>query len=149
MSVYSFDDSAIDWQPFGDFPHFVFSVLQVDMQQRIADVIFKFEANQKIVLHRHKALNQTFVVQGEHRIYERDGTLREVRPAGSYTVSPASEVPHQEGGGEQDVIVLFSMRPQPGEILYEILDDKGNVVAEISIETLLSIFEAQKETATN
>jgi quercetin dioxygenase-like cupin family protein len=149
MSVYSFDDSAIDWQPLGDFPHFVFSILQVDMQQRIADVIFKFEANQKIVLHRHKALNHTFVVQGEHKIYERDGTLREVRPTGSYTVSPASEVPHQEGGGEQDVIVLFSMRPQPGEILYEILDDKENVVAEITMETLLSIFKAKNEVTTN
>ena len=147
MSVYSFDDSAIDWQPLGDFPHFVFSILQVDMQQRIADVIFKFEANQKIVLHRHKALNHTFVVQGEHKIYERDGTLREVRPTGSYTLSPASEVPHLEGGGEQDAIVLFSMRPQPGEILYEILDDSENIVAEITIETLLSIFEARKEAA--
>jgi quercetin dioxygenase-like cupin family protein len=147
MSLFNFDDSAIEWQPFGDFPHFVFSILQIDTRQQIADVIFKFAANQKIVLHRHKALNHTFVVQGEHRIYECDGTLREIRRPGSYTISPASEIPHREGGGEQDAIVLFSMRPQPGEILYEILDEQENVVAEINMDTLISIFEARKEPA--
>jgi hypothetical protein len=86
-------------------------------------------------------------VQGEHRIYECDGTLREIRRPGSYTISPASEIPHREGGGEQDAIVLFSMRPQPGEILYEILDEQENVVAEITMDTLISIFDARKEPA--
>jgi 2,4'-dihydroxyacetophenone dioxygenase len=135
-----FDDSTIRWQPFGDFPHFVYSILQVDMEQRIADVLFKFAAGRQIVLHRHKALNHTFVVQGEHRIYETDGSLREVRPTGSYTVTPASETPHREGGGAEDVIVLFSMRPRPGEMLYEILDDGGQPIAEIALETLQTLF---------
>jgi 2,4'-dihydroxyacetophenone dioxygenase len=130
-----FDANTIPWQPFGDFPHFAFTILQVDMQQRIADVLFRFDANQQIVLHRHKALNHTFVVQGEHRLYEMDGRLREVRPTGSHTVSPANETPHREGGGATDAIVLFSMRPQPGEILYEILDDAGQPIAEITLET--------------
>ena len=141
-----FDDSAIRWQPFGDFPHFVFAIQHVDMEQRIADVLFKFAAGQQIVLHRHKALNHTFVVQGEHRLYEMDGRLREVRPTGSYTISPASETPHREGGGAEDVIVLFSMRPQPGEILYEILDDHGQPISEITLETLQAIFEAGQVT---
>ncbi|MCG2575892.1 regulator [Dechloromonas sp. XY25] len=140
-----FDDQAIRWQPFGDFPHFVFSILQVDMEQRIADVLFKFAAGQQIVLHRHKALNHTFVVRGEHHIYEMDGSRREVRPTGSYTISPASEAPHREGGGADDVIVLFSMRPKPGEVLYEVLDDDGHPVAEITLDTLYEIFRATKE----
>lgn len=140
-----FDDRAIDWQPFGDFPHFVYAIQHVDMQQRIADVLFRFKAGQQIVLHRHKALNHTFVVQGEHRLYEMDGTLREVRPTGRYTVSPASETPHREGGGpDQDAIVLFSMRPAPGETLYEILDDSGQLVAELTLETLQALFEARR-----
>ncbi len=142
-----FDANTIPWQPFGDFPHFAFSILQVDMQQRIADVLFRFDANQQIVLHRHKALNHTFVVQGEHRLYEMDGRLREVRPTGSHTVSPANETPHREGGGATDAIVLFSMRPQPGEILYEILDDAGQPIAEITLETLQAIFEVQQQAA--
>ena len=142
MAYTCFDDADIQWQPFGDFPHFVYAIQHVDMEQRIADVLFKFAANQQIVLHRHKALNHTFVVQGEHRIYERDGTLREVRPTGSYTVSPANETPHREGGGEQDVIVLFSMRPQPGEKLYELLDDQGNLLADLTLDTLHALHTA-------
>lgn len=148
MTFTCFDDSLIDWQPFGDFPHFVYAIQHVDMEQRIADVLFKFAAGQQIVLHRHKALNHTFVLQGEHRIYEMDGRLREVRPTGSYTVSPASEAPHREGGGpDKDVIVLFSMRPQPGEKLYEILDDQGHLLAELTLETLAALFEARHATA--
>ena len=139
-----FDVDAIHWQPFGDFPHFAYSILQVDATRRIADVLFRFDAGRQIVLHRHKALNHTFVIRGEHRLYEMDGRLREVRPTGSYTVSPASETPHREGGGAEDAIVLFSMRPLPGEILYEILDDAGQTIAELTLETLQALFEAQQ-----
>lgn len=82
MTVSNFDASAIDWQPFGEFPHFAFFIMNVDMEQRIADVIFRFDAGRQIVSHRHTSLNHTFVVQGEHRIYEHDGSLRKrVRPA--------------------------------------------------------------------
>lgn len=141
-----FDDSTIDWQPFGDFPHFQFAILHVDRARNLADVLFRFAAGQQIVLHRHKALNHTFVLRGEHLIYEEDGSLREARPTGSYTISPASETPHREGGGKQDAIVLFSMRPEPGELLYEILDDAGRPIAEVTLDTLEALFNARLAT---
>ncbi|NML27252.1 cupin domain-containing protein [Zoogloea dura] len=141
-----FDDSTIDWQPFGDFPHFQFAILHVDRARNLADVLFRFAAGQQIVLHRHKALNHTFVLRGEHLIYEEDGSLREARPTGSYTISPASETPHREGGGKQDAIVLFSMRPEPGELLYEILDDAGRLIAEVTLDTLEALFNARLAT---
>lgn len=151
MSIAHFDPAAIRWQPFGEFPHFEFAILAIDTEQRIADVIFKFAANQQIVLHRHRALNHTFVVRGEHRIYEADGRLREIRPTGSYTVSPASETPHREGGGNEDAIVLFSIRPQLADLLYEVLDDDGNAIGAITFELLRSLFAGepteQQETA--
>ncbi len=139
-----FDDSAIEWQPFGDFPHFQFAILHVDPARQLADVMFRFAAGQQIVLHRHKALNHTFVLRGEHLIYEEDGSLRETRPTGSYTISPASETPHREGGGREDAIVLFSMRPEPGQLLYEILDDVGTPIAEVSMDTLVALFAAHR-----
>lgn len=139
-----FDDSAIEWQPFGDFPHFQFAILHVDPARQLADVMFRFAAGQQIVLHRHKALNHTFVLRGEHLIYEEDGSLRETRPTGSYTISPASETPHREGGGREDAIVLFSMRPEPGQLLYEILDDAGTPIAEVSMDTLVALFAAHR-----
>mgnify|MGYP002137138347 CR=1 FL=1 len=83
--MHTFDDRLIRWQPFGDFPHFVYAIQHVDRAHRIADVLFKFAAGQQIVLHRHTALNHTFVVQGEHRLYEPDGSLREARATGTHT----------------------------------------------------------------
>jgi len=54
--------------------------------------------------------NNTFVVQGEHRLYEPDGTLKEIRPTGMYKSTPPGDV-HREGGGpDQDVVVFFDMR---------------------------------------
>ena len=67
---FAFDDRNIQWYQLGNFDHFVFAMLDVDRQKRIIDFIIKFAANQKIVLHRHLALTNTLVVQGEHRLYE-------------------------------------------------------------------------------
>ena len=60
------------------------SILDVDETAKIVDVLFRFAANEKIVLHRHVAAFHTFVVKGEHRIYTPEGELKEVRSAGTY-----------------------------------------------------------------
>jgi quercetin dioxygenase-like cupin family protein len=106
----------------------------------IADVLFKFAANEKIVLHRHKAHNNTFVVQGEHRLYKPDGTLKEVRAVGSMTSSPPDVEPHREGGGDQDVIIAFSIRGDG--VLYELLDDDKNIIGTISFQDLIDLHAA-------
>lgn len=144
MNTYQFDDNAVQWNRFGEFvPAFHYSILHLDEKSRIVDVLFKLPANERIVLHVHRALNHTFVVQGEHRLYETDGTLREIRRAGSYTVSPASEKPHREGGGEQEAVVLFSIRPGTDELIYELLDDSGSPVGTITFQTLVELYRAQ------
>ncbi|GAA6141658.1 regulator [Hydrogenophaga sp. 5NK40-0174] len=141
-----FNPDQIRWQPFGDAPHFAYHIQQVDLAQGIADVLFRFDAGQRIILHRHMALNHTFVVRGTHVIYHADGSVKERRPTGSYTVSPADTTPHTEGGGEDaDAIVLFSMRPEPGQLLYELLDDSGQKVGEIDLPLLHQLWLAQQE----
>jgi hypothetical protein len=45
MTPYKFNDSNIQWQPFGDFEHFVYSILNINEKNLIFDVLFKFEAN--------------------------------------------------------------------------------------------------------
>ena len=107
---HSFDDSHIRWHKLGDLKHFVFYVLDIDLDRGVFDFILKFEPNQRIILHRHLALTNTFVVQGEHRLYEPNGALKEIRLVGSYTSSPPGE-PHSEGGGDQELI-LFLQRPR-------------------------------------
>lgn len=145
MALYNFDDSNIRWNKLGDFEHLVYTILDIDEENKIADVLFKFAANQQIALHRHKAHNNTFVIQGEHRLYEANGKVKEIRPVGRYTVSPPSDEPHREGGGDgQDVIVLFSIRGSDG-ILYEILDDDLNQIATISMQDLIGLYQAQQD----
>lgn len=144
MSHFHFDESLIRWQTLAGFQYLHYSILDIDEQYHIVDVLFKFAANQKIVLHRHKVLNKTFVIQGEHRLYHADGCIKEIRLAGQYTSSPASDVPHREGGGEMDVIVLFSIRGGDG-VLYEILDDEQNVIGELRWQDFVDLYAAQTQ----
>ena len=140
MPIHAFDDRNIKWNRLGDYLHLHYSILDVDEKNGIADVLFKFAANEKIVLHRHLAHNNTFVVQGEHRLYKPDGTLKEIRPVGSMTSSPPSDEPHREGGGDQDVIIAFSIRGDG--VLYQLLDEDLNQIGSISMQDLIAIKNA-------
>ena len=88
MAPYNFDDHNIKWNKLGDLEHLLYSVLNVDEKNYIVHVLFKFDANEKIVLHRHMIPNNTFVVQGEHRLYEPDGMLKEIRPVRQLPIQP-------------------------------------------------------------
>jgi quercetin dioxygenase-like cupin family protein len=140
MPAFTFDDRNISWNKLGDFEHLFYSILDIDEKNKLADVLFKFSANEKIVMHRHLAHNNTFVIQGEHRLYKPDGTLKEVRAVGSMTSSPPNEEPHREGGGDQDVIIAFSIRGNG--VLYELLDDDMNVIGTISMDDLVALHKA-------
>ena len=142
MTAFNFDDRNIQWKKLGEFEHLRFSILDIDEKNKIADVLFKFSANEQIVLHRHLAHNNTFVIQGEHRLYHPNGVLKEVRPVGSLTSSPPSNDPHREGGGDQDVIIAFSIRGEG--VLYELLDDDQNLIATISMQDLVELHHAQR-----
>jgi 2,4'-dihydroxyacetophenone dioxygenase len=112
MTPYSFDDRNIKWDtvtlpPVGELKHLLFTILSVDEESHNVHVLFKFAANEKIILHRHMIHNNTFVVQGEHRLYEPDGTLKEIRPTGMYKSTPAGDV-HREGGGPDQDVIVFS-----------------------------------------
>jgi hypothetical protein len=142
MATHLFDDTLINWQTLDGFAHLAYYILNIDEANTTIDVLFKFTAQQQIVLHRHKALNHTFVIQGEHRLYRPDGTLKEVRGLGSYTVSPPSNDPHREGGGTTDTVVFFSIRGSTG-VLYEILDDDQQTVASLSMADFISLYQNQ------
>jgi len=82
MTDYRFDDRNIQWNRLDGIDHLQYSVLNVDEKNHIVHVLFKFDANEQIVLHRHLIPNNTFVIQGELRLYDPDGGLKEVRPVG-------------------------------------------------------------------
>lgn len=145
MTTLGFDDRNIRWNMLDGIDHLHYSILAIDEKARIIDVIFRFAANARIVLHRHKVLNHTLVVQGEHRLYHADGEIKDIRPVGRYTVTPAGDDPHREGGGEgQDTVVLFSIRAGDEDVLYELLDDDQSLIATLTFPGLIELFKAQK-----
>ena len=141
-NTYAFDDRNIRWNKLGDLEHFVFAVLDIDIPRKVVDFIIKFDPNRQIVLHRHAALTNTMVIQGEHRLYEADGALKEVRAVGSYTSSQPGD-PHREGAGDQPAVVLYSVRGKDG-VLFELMNDDLNVVGTLSMEDFAQALEQQK-----
>ena len=89
MAAHSFDDQNIKWNTHPDLEHLKYSILNIDEKNYIVDVLFKFDANEKIVLHRHMVHNNTFVVQGEHRLYEPNGDIKETSRRRQLQVQPA------------------------------------------------------------
>ena len=59
MNVANFDESKVNWQRLPDLDHLWLSILDVDDTAKVVDVLFKFAANEKIVLHRHVAAFHT------------------------------------------------------------------------------------------
>jgi len=139
--TYAFDDRHIRWYKMGDFEHLEIAMLDVDVSQNIVDFLIKFESNQQIFLHRHTALTNTLVVQGEHRLYEPNGALKEVRRVGTYTSSPPGE-PHSESGGVEGGIVLYRIRGE--DTLFEVLDDTLNIVGTLSTQDFINALKEQK-----
>lgn len=147
MATLGFDDRHIRWQTLPGIEHLHYWILGIDEPAKIADVLFKFAGGEQILLHRHKALNHTFVLQGEHRLYYKDGSVKDVRPVGRYTVTPPDVDVHREGGAAgQDVIVHFSIRGSDG-VLYEVMDNDENVIGTITFDDLKALFAVQRAAA--
>lgn len=144
MAQYSFDDSKIQWRQLGDFEHFRYDILDIDENNNVIDVVFKFDPHKQIVLHRHKVLNKTFVIHGEHRFFESDGRLKESSAVGSFTTRPADTDPHRECGGDDGAIVLFSVRVgnlDADAPLYEILDDNNQLIGTLSKKDFIQLYQ--------
>ena len=86
----AFDQSNIRWYVLEGIDNAYYHVCSVDEENKIVDVLFKFDANKQVILHRHHAAYRTLVLQGELRIYKADGALKEIRPVGSYVERPAA-----------------------------------------------------------
>ena len=116
MQSYLFDDRNISWQTVEAIGAQIY-VLAVDEALGISDVLIRFQPNTPGRLHRHLCDFSTFVLQGELQFRRPDGSLKEVRPAGSYVQVVANSEPHSEGAGDQKAIVLFSFRGTTGDMI--------------------------------
>ncbi|GEP12639.1 regulator [Methylobacterium gnaphalii] len=142
MTQFKFDDRYITWTKLDWLEHVEAFVYSADPARRTVDALFKFAPLQKAMLHRHKAPYTTFVVQGELRFYSADGTLREIRPAGSYVPGVLNGEPHLEGGGEEEAIVFFTHHSVE-DALYEFLDGDMKPVISLRFDDARALLEAQ------
>lgn len=138
-----FDQSNIKWNSLDGIEHVWYHVLKVDPDEKVVDLLLKFSANQKIVLHRHHADYSTFIIQGELRLYNEDGELTEIRPTGSFVEKPGGGAPHTEGGGDVDCIGWFSNRGTDG-VIYEILGPDNETLATLGLQEFKALWEAQE-----
>ena len=116
MQAYFFDDRNVTWQTVESIGAQIY-VLAVDDAHGIADVLIRFQPNTPGKLHRHVCDFSTFVLQGKLQFWRPDGSLKEVRPTGSYVQVAANGEPHLVGAGAQMAIVLFSFRGTTGDMI--------------------------------
>ncbi len=143
ITSYRFDDHNIQWRELGGIKHMVASVFFVDEEKNLVDFIIKFDPNEKVLLHRHLAATNTFVIEGEHVIYEPDGRVREVRPVGRYTFSAGGDA-HNEGGGPNGCVLYYGVRGET-DALFDMLDADLNVVATLRTGDFKAAFDAQQQ----
>ncbi len=141
----TFDDTQLSWSRLGDdpiFDHVLFHALSVDEERNHVEFLAKFDANEMIILHRHLADTHTLVVAGDHVLYEKDRSQRDVRPAGRATKSPAGDM-HREGGGAHGAIVHYSLRGET-DALFDLLDEDEKVVLTLRTEDVVQLLAAQE-----
>ena len=126
MQHYKFDDRNITWRTF-DYLGSAYFVYAADEQNGTVDVVIKFPANRQGELHQHLMAYSTFVLQGELRFHRPNGELKEIRPTGSYVLGIANGEPHTEGAGDEEAIVLFSIRGGTGD-MFAIFDKQTDEV---------------------
>lgn len=122
QGAFRFDTSTVDWRDFITDGCY-YKLLNVDLVNRQADMLVKFDPNSQCMYHRHAATTTTLVLEGELRVREQLEGGREtvkVKPAGSYSIGGEGEI-HIEGSGDAPAIIFFSMRTD-GEVIYELLN---------------------------
>jgi hypothetical protein len=143
MTPRQFDDRRIQWRELAGFKHMMVSIFFVDEQRNRIDLLIKFDPNEKVLLHRHLADTNTFVVEGDHVIYEPDGRVREVRPVGQYTFGTGRDA-HDEGGGPNGCVLYYSVRGET-DALFEMFDANLNVAATLRTGDFKAVFDAQQQ----
>jgi hypothetical protein len=145
---YRLDGRDVEWHAFGEYTGFEYTLLDVNVEKRTVEMVFRFEPNQNCFNHRHVSPSVSLVLEGEHHIFEQDGrggTVRQVRPAGTFAIGLGGDI-HIEGGGDSGATVYFSMRGDSDHI-YDILDEDLKTVREVSIQDFARALEKMRAAA--
>ncbi len=150
----TFDPSRYRWKEVTGRPgskykiHHDYTILGYDRDTGTLDMVVRWQGDGgHCPIHRHAATTSVIVLTAEQHLWdvEADGSIgnHRFRRAGDYALTGNDQKPHLERGGKDGGLVYFGARPDfPGGLLYEIYDADMNVVAEISIDSLVADFDA-------
>lgn len=139
-------DHEIHWQPFAGIENLELTLCDIDEERKVIDLVVRFAPDQTVTMHNHLAQTNMFIIQGELRMYEPDGSVREVRPAGRYYRGRTNDA-HSEGGGPEGAVVFYSMRADAADEVLEILADDQSVVATLTMDDVRAAWAAQQAAA--
>lgn len=139
-------DHEIKWMPFAGIENLELSLFDLDEDRSVVDLIVRFAPNKTVTMHNHLAQTNMLIIQGELRMYEPDGSIREARTAGRYYRGTTGDA-HSEGGGPEGAVVFYSMRCDGETNVLEVLDDDANVQATLTMDDVRAAWAAQMANA--
>lgn len=119
-----------------------YTILGYDLAAGTLDMVVRWQGDGgHCPIHRHTATTTILVLEGEQHLWDLhpDGTRgkEKVRRAGDYALTVGDALPHLERGGKKGGTVFFGNHASDGR-LYEILDEEGKVVVDVTMESLLA-----------
>ena len=146
MKLNLLDSDTLGWQVYGPDNRFRYPIgysgalLGYDCQGHI-DLVYCWEPGKYCHFHRHLCEVRSTVLQGSLEVVTfKDGEAVSTvtRQAGSYSQMPEGDV-HMERGGPEGATVLFNLYAPHGQ-LTEMLDEAGNTLKTLTIESVLAQF---------
>lgn len=134
-SAFAFDSRSIAWKKFRALEGVYYHILGVDEEAQTVDWLMKFDPDRACVMHRHTGPCKTFVLEGEHHLFEPDGrggVRHIVRPTGTWATSRNESV-HYESGGAGGGVIYLCMTGREG-VVYDILNDALQSERAISVQ---------------
>ena len=123
-----------------------YTILGYDLAAGTLDMVVRWRGDGgHCPIHRHTATTTVLVLEGEQHLWDvhPDGSRgpERVRRAGDYALTVSDARPHLERGGPEGALVFFGNHSSDGR-LYEIVDEAGKFIAEVTMESLVADWKA-------
>lgn len=152
MSRTRLDPDQFDWMeihgsPDSPYPiHHWLSILGYDRDAGTLDLLIRFDdEGGHCTAHRHITTTSVLVLEGEQHLEDLlpDGErVHKVRRAGQHHLTAGDAHPHLERGGPDGAVVFYSHHTTDGR-LYEVVDDAGQPVATVTMDSLITTWETR------